>query len=150
MPVNTVRRRFGSSTLTSLRLFTRAPWTRIRSWLSACWRRTSNVVHARARLAQLALDHVGDRRLGEHLARRRRRVGERPLGVTPERAIEQLDDLEHGHARRIAREAIAALDAALRADHARAPEHREQLLEEMHPHRAPARPAPAPRTGTCS
>src|SRR3712207_1169917 len=34
-PVNTVNRRFGSSTLTSLRLFSRAPWTRIRSWLSA-------------------------------------------------------------------------------------------------------------------
>jgi hypothetical protein len=30
-PVNTVNRRFGISTLTSLRLFTRAPWTRIRS-----------------------------------------------------------------------------------------------------------------------
>ena len=36
-PVNTVSRRFGSSTLTSLRLFTRAPCTRIRSWLSAAW-----------------------------------------------------------------------------------------------------------------
>src|SRR3954469_24183187 len=35
MPVNTVSRRFGISTLTSLRLFTRAPRTRIRSWLSA-------------------------------------------------------------------------------------------------------------------
>src|SRR5258708_7480720 len=34
-PVNTVSRRFGSSTLTSLRLLTRAPWTRIRSWRSA-------------------------------------------------------------------------------------------------------------------
>src|SRR3981081_1084953 len=34
-PVNTVSRRFGSSTLTSLRLFTRAPCTRIKSWLSA-------------------------------------------------------------------------------------------------------------------
>src|SRR5262249_42026088 len=34
-PVNTVRRRFGISTLRSLRLFTRAPCTRIRSWLSA-------------------------------------------------------------------------------------------------------------------
>src|SRR3989454_11377820 len=33
-PVNTVSRRFGSSTLTSLRLFTRAPCTRIRSWRS--------------------------------------------------------------------------------------------------------------------
>jgi hypothetical protein len=34
-PVNTVSRRFGISTLTSLRLFTRAPCTRIRPWLSA-------------------------------------------------------------------------------------------------------------------
>src|SRR5438874_7165823 len=35
MPVNTVSRRFGISTLMSLRLFTRAPCTRIKSWLSA-------------------------------------------------------------------------------------------------------------------
>src|SRR6478735_217223 len=34
-PVKTVSRRFGSSTLTSLRLFTRAPCTRIASWRSA-------------------------------------------------------------------------------------------------------------------
>src|SRR6266498_5054791 len=34
-PVNTVSRRFESSTLMSLRLFTRAPCTRIRSWRSA-------------------------------------------------------------------------------------------------------------------
>lgn len=34
-PVNTVRRRFGISMLTSFRLFTRAPCTRIMSWLSA-------------------------------------------------------------------------------------------------------------------
>src|SRR3954471_11515455 len=34
-PVTTVSRRFGSSTLTSLRLFSRAPCTRIQSWLSA-------------------------------------------------------------------------------------------------------------------
>src|SRR4051812_27402635 len=34
-PVNTVSRRFGISTSTSLRLFSRAPSTRIRSWLSA-------------------------------------------------------------------------------------------------------------------
>src|SRR5215211_7949954 len=34
-PVKAVSRRFGISTLTSLRLFSRAPWTRIRSWLSA-------------------------------------------------------------------------------------------------------------------
>jgi hypothetical protein len=38
-PVNTVRRRFGISMLTFFRLFSRAPWTRIRSWVSAgCWR----------------------------------------------------------------------------------------------------------------
>src|SRR5687768_1827580 len=35
MPVNTVSRRLGMSTLTSFRLFTRAPWTRMRSWRSA-------------------------------------------------------------------------------------------------------------------
>src|SRR3954454_4077263 len=34
-PVNTVSRRFGISRLTSFRLFSRAPWTRIRSWVSA-------------------------------------------------------------------------------------------------------------------
>src|SRR5689334_8033970 len=34
-PVNTVRRRLGMSRLRSLRLLTRAPWTRIRSWRSA-------------------------------------------------------------------------------------------------------------------
>src|ERR671912_351276 len=34
-PVNTVSRRLGMSTLMSLRLFTRAPSTRMRSWLSA-------------------------------------------------------------------------------------------------------------------
>jgi hypothetical protein len=35
MPVNTVSRRFGNSTLMSFRLFSRAPCTRIRPWLSA-------------------------------------------------------------------------------------------------------------------
>src|SRR5699024_7732702 len=34
-PVKTVRRRLGISTLMSLRLFSRAPWTRMRSWRSA-------------------------------------------------------------------------------------------------------------------
>jgi hypothetical protein len=34
-PVNTVKRRLGSSTLTSLRLFSRAPRTRMMSWASA-------------------------------------------------------------------------------------------------------------------
>src|SRR4051794_41432686 len=42
-PVTTVSRRLGSSTLTSLRLFSRAPWTRITSWRApagstgGCW-----------------------------------------------------------------------------------------------------------------
>jgi hypothetical protein len=36
-PVKTVSRRLGISTLRSLRLFTRAPCTRIRSWWSAVW-----------------------------------------------------------------------------------------------------------------
>src|SRR5918995_4477887 len=37
-PVKTVSRRLGISTLTSFRLLTRAPWTRIMSWRSAgCW-----------------------------------------------------------------------------------------------------------------
>src|SRR5690348_12559151 len=36
-PVNTVSRRFGIATLTSLRLFTRAPCTRMRSWRSAAF-----------------------------------------------------------------------------------------------------------------
>src|SRR3984957_1298922 len=112
-----------------------------------------DVVHRRARVAQLALDHVGDRRPREHLARGGRRVGERALRVAAERAIEQLDDLEHGHARRLAREAVAALDATLRADHSGAAQHGEQLLEELDRHIATARQladrhrvsAPAPR-----
>src|SRR6476660_4555975 len=79
-------------------------------------RAPSYVVHARASLACLALDHVGDRRLSEHLSRGRRRVGERALGVAAERPVEQLDDLQHADAGRLAREAIAALHAALRAD----------------------------------
>src|SRR5690606_10711747 len=39
-PVKTVRRRLGSSTLTSLRLFSRAPLTRMTSWRSAGCRRS--------------------------------------------------------------------------------------------------------------
>jgi hypothetical protein len=46
-PVNTVSRRLGSSTLTSLRLFTRAPCTRIKSWLSAACDRSRGVTGRR-------------------------------------------------------------------------------------------------------
>ena len=37
-PVNTVSRRFGISRLKSLRLFWRAPWTRMKSWAAAATR----------------------------------------------------------------------------------------------------------------
>src|SRR6187402_2466964 len=39
-PVNTVSQRFWISTLTSFRLLTRAPWTRMREWLSASAKRS--------------------------------------------------------------------------------------------------------------
>ena len=55
-PVNTVSRRFGISTLTSLRLFWRAPWTRIRSWLSA-WCRLDELM--------FAVNVIDDRRFEE-------------------------------------------------------------------------------------
>ena len=65
-PVNTVSRRFGISTLTSLRLFSRAPCTRIRSWLSAACRLECayrglalRLSHASAQL--LDADHVAGR-----------------------------------------------------------------------------------------
>ena len=59
-PVNTVSRRLGISTLMSLRLFTRAPCTRIMSWESAaCSERVSVSVvamggHAIAHCGQVA------------------------------------------------------------------------------------------------
>ena len=53
-PVNTVSRRLGISTLTSFRLFSRAPWTRIRSWLSARMRYISLIDYASTRLGSLS------------------------------------------------------------------------------------------------
>src|SRR5215510_1535918 len=47
-PVNTVSRRLGISTLTSFRLFSRAPRTRIRSWRSAGCGLEEAVADARA------------------------------------------------------------------------------------------------------
>ena len=49
----------------------------------------------------------------ERLARGIGGVGEHTLRVATERAVEQLDDLEHGDRGGLAREAVAALDAAL-------------------------------------
>src|SRR3954469_5238837 len=67
-PVNTVRRRFGISMLTSLRLLTRAPCTRIRSWASAMCS-SGSVVVAMVIVCSLVLQHaqhvavgVGERR----------------------------------------------------------------------------------------
>src|SRR6185295_11676282 len=67
-PVNTVSRRLGMSTLTSLRLFSRAPWTRIRSWLSAgC--RLKEVMFWGSREAQRVLaDHADARVAGARAA----------------------------------------------------------------------------------
>src|SRR5947209_1249589 len=89
--------------------------------------------------AQLALDDVCDRRLAQRAARGLGGVGEDPRGIAPEGAVEQLDDLEHADRGRVAREAIAALDAALGAHDARAPQDGEELLEELHGHATPAR-----------
>ena len=93
----------------------------------------------------------------QHLARGLGGVRERALGVAPERTVEQLHDLQHRDRGGVAGEAVAALDAALGADHPRAPEHREQLLEELHGHLAPAReladrhrPGPALRPSSAS
>ena len=69
----------------------------------------------RAGLARLALDHVGDRGLREDLAGGLGGVGEDALGVRADRAVEQLDHLEHGDLRGAARERVAALDPALGA-----------------------------------
>jgi hypothetical protein len=49
----------------------------------------------------------------------------------PELAVEQLDDLEHGHLGGLAGERVAALHAALGAQDAAAAQDREELLEEL-------------------
>src|ERR671916_3121480 len=91
----------------------------------------SDVVHRRAGLAVLALDHVGDRRRREDVARGGCRVGEDPRRLAPQRAVEQLDELQDRDVGRLARERVAALDAALGAQDARPAQDREELLEEL-------------------
>ncbi len=66
-PVKTVSRRLGISMLTSLRLFSRAPYTRIRSWLSASCRAVDFVL---VFLAMLIVLHL----VGEPGLKRRRRA----------------------------------------------------------------------------
>src|SRR5262245_49100969 len=91
-----------------------------------------DVVHGRAGVAGLAIDDVADRGGGEHVAGGCGGVGEDALGVAAERAVEQLDDLEHRDLVRRAGKRVAALDPALRAQDARAAHDGEELLEELH------------------
>src|SRR6185369_12999410 len=70
-PVNTVSRRFGISTLMSLRLFSRAPCTRMRSWLSAAVV-IADVLRCGWSSADRPLHELGDPRL-----RRRRQLDHR-------------------------------------------------------------------------
>src|SRR6201999_3274493 len=55
-PVNTVSRRLGSTTLMSLRLLTRAPWTRISACASAFVDTHHRFGHAHRLLGALALE----------------------------------------------------------------------------------------------
>ena len=78
----------------------------------------SDVVHGGAGGAVLALDDVGDRRRREDLAGGARGVGEDAGGLAAEWAVEELDDLQDGDLGGLAREGVAALDAALLAQDA--------------------------------
>src|SRR3954452_15667704 len=72
-----------------------------------------DVVHGDARRLALFLDHVGDGGLGQHRARGVGGVEEDAFRAAAERAVEELDDLQHGDLRRGLGERVAALDAAL-------------------------------------
>src|ERR1700693_3569139 len=88
-PVNTVSRRFGSSTLTSLRLFTRAPCTRIRSWLSAACSPGLSVL--------VAMLIAGTRRVARPGMRRRaRRSADRLLHERGDPRLRARVQLRHG------------------------------------------------------
>src|SRR3954452_24438986 len=97
-----------------------------------------DVVHRGAGLGGLALDHVGDRRASQDLARGGRRLGEDAVGVAAERTVEELDDLERGDLGGRAAERVAALHPALRAQDSGAAQDGEELLEELHGDVAPA------------
>src|SRR4051812_20485015 len=90
-----------------------------------------DVVHGVAGVAAITLDDVGHRRLAQHLAGGGCRLLEDALRPAAERAVEELDDLQHGDLRRGAGEGVAALDAALGLQHAGAPQDGEELLEEL-------------------
>src|SRR4051794_34903213 len=63
-----------------------------------------NVVHRHARVAAVALDQVGDRRAGEDVAGGGRGLGEDAVRAGAERAVEELDHVEDGDLRGVARE----------------------------------------------
>lgn len=87
-PVNTVRRRLGISILTFLRLFSRAPCTRIRSWLSAaCGPGDRSCVPALVALVIVPPSVVRSR---VPRSRRRRPTGSDPLGRV--RAVVRIPD----------------------------------------------------------
>ncbi len=65
-------------------------------------------------------------------------VAEHPFGVATEGSVQQLDHLQHRDLGGLAGEAVATLDAPLRADDPRAAQYREQLLQELDRHLAPA------------
>ena len=79
------------------------------------------------------------RRLGEHRRAAAAAAANTPVASGAERAVEQLDELEHGDLVGGPGEAVAALDAALGAQDAGAAQRREQLLEELHRDLAAAR-----------
>src|SRR5262245_12800618 len=65
-PVNTVSRRLGISMLMSLRLFSRAPCTRMRSWLSAGCRLEEDIHESCHRLRAGGRLEPGDRFVDGH------------------------------------------------------------------------------------
>ena len=101
--------------------------------------RTLDVVHRRARIPSLTLGYVGDRGRRQHRPRGTRSVGEHAGRAGADRAVEQLDQLDHGDLGGIASEAVSALDAPLRAQHAGAAQGGEQLFQELDRDIAPAR-----------
>ena len=79
----------------------------------------------------LAGKAIGDRRCRQHRARGARGIGEDVVTFGCQRAIKQLDDLEHGYLVSGAGERVAALYAALGTKHAAAAQCGDELLEEL-------------------
>src|SRR5678815_1481130 len=128
-PVNTVSRRLGISTLMSFRLLTRAPRTRIRSWLSAgCWleaRMFAIVSVLRAGECGLHAAPEEVRESPEHAGRRRKAPRVRPVA-----------DRDVGDERRAEVDGEAGVGPLLEArGHRRKQQHHTEELgpRELHP-----------------